>query len=116
MPAHELLADRLCDGVEVEVAHLARHLRVEHHLEQKIAELVAQAVPVLAADRVVDLVGLFDRVGRDRLEALLEVPRAAAVGIAQLRHDLEQAFHLSSYKTSSSASAGSPVAREIASA
>src|SRR5690606_17873332 len=44
-----------------------------------------------APDRVVDLVGLLDRVGRDRLEALLEVPGAATLRIAQARHDVEQA-------------------------
>ena len=114
---HELVADRAHHVGEVEATRLARHLRVEHHLEQEIAELVAQAVPVLAADRVVDLVGLLDRVGRDRLEALLEVPRAAAArGSRSSRHDLEQAFDSSSYTTSSSGSARSPVARAIASA
>src|SRR3546814_3527200 len=37
------------------------------------------------------LVGLFDGVGRDGGEALLEIPRAAARGVAQPRHDGEQA-------------------------
>ena len=41
--------------------------------------------PVLALDRVGDLVGLLDRVGRDRGEGLLDVPGAAALGIAQPR-------------------------------
>jgi hypothetical protein len=97
------------------VIRLTRHLGVEDHLEQEIAELVAQAVPVLAADRVVDLVRFFDRVGRDRLEALFEVPGTAAVAIAELGHDLEQTFDRH-HTTSSNGSARSPVARAIASA
>ena len=47
---------------------------------------------VAALDRVGDLIGFLDRVGRDRREILLAVPRAAAIGIAQPRHDGEQAL------------------------
>ena len=46
--------------------------------------------PVLALDRVGDLVGLLDRVGRDGGEGLLDVPGAAALGIAQPAHHREQ--------------------------
>ena len=41
--------------------------------------------PVLALDRVGDLVGFLDRVGGDGREGLLDVPGAAALGIAQPR-------------------------------
>ncbi len=54
------------------------HLRVEHDLELKIAELVGERVHVLARDRVGDFVGFLDRVGRDRVERLDRVPFAAA--------------------------------------
>ena len=43
-------------------------------------------------DRVGDLIGFLDRVGRDGREILLEVPRAARARRAQRRHDREQAL------------------------
>ena len=64
---------------------------MENDLEQEVAELVAQILGVAALDRIGDLVGLLDRIGGDGGEALLEVPRAAAFGVAQRRHDLDQA-------------------------
>ena len=45
---------------------------------------------IAARDRVGHLVGLFERVGRDGREVLLEIPRAAGAGRAQRRHDLDQ--------------------------
>ena len=93
MPADHLVGDRGGDRVEIEFLFLVGHLGVEHDLEQQVAELVLERRHVLALDRVRDLVGLFDGVGGDGGEALLEVPGAAAIGIAQLLHDGEQAFH-----------------------
>ncbi len=61
-----------------------------NHLEQEIAELVLQRVEIVARDRVGDLVGFLDGVGRDGREALLDVPRTAGVLVAQARHDGEQ--------------------------
>ena len=57
---------------------------------QQIAELIAKRCVVAPVDRVGDFVGFLDRVRRDRVEILLEVPRAAALRIAELRHDEEQ--------------------------
>ena len=68
------------------------HAGVEHDLEQEIAELVLELLEIAARDRVGHLVGFLDRVGRNGGEALLEVPRAAALGIAQARHDREEAL------------------------
>ena len=75
---------------EVEALLLGRHLRVVNDLEQEVAELVLQIVEIVARDRVGDLVGFLDRVGRDRREALLHVPRTACLRIAQPRHDAQQ--------------------------
>ena len=50
------------------------HSGVEHDLELQIAELVGQRVHVAAVDRVGDLIGFLDRVGRDRLEASARCP------------------------------------------
>ena len=74
-----LSAMRARHAVEVERRRLVGHLGVVDDLEQQVAELALEPVPVLARDRVGDLVGLLDRVGGDRGEGLLDVPRAAAL-------------------------------------
>jgi hypothetical protein len=94
VPADQLVADAFDHPGEVEVTGLARHLGVVDHLEQQIAELLAQVVHVAAGDGVVDLVRLLDGVGGNRLEALLEIPGTAAIGIAQPRHDVEERRHI----------------------
>ncbi len=53
---------------------------MEDDLEQEIAELVLEIVHVAARDRLGDLVGLFDGVGRDRGEVLLDIPGAPVSG------------------------------------
>ncbi len=90
MTADQLLGDRLHHVAERERALLLGHAGVEHDLQQQVAQFVLQVVEVAAADRVGHLVGFLDGVGRDGREILLEVPRAAAAGRAQRRHDLDQ--------------------------
>ena len=90
MAAQELLGDRLDHVAEIERALLLRHAGMEHDLEQEVAEFFAQIVEVAARDGVGDLVGFFERVGRDGREILLQVPRAAGAGRAQRRHDLDE--------------------------
>ncbi len=68
------------------------HPGVEHDLELQIAELVDQRVHVAAMDCVGDLIGFFDRVGRDRFERLHAVPFAAGVAVAQPLHDIVEAI------------------------
>ena len=91
MAAHHLVADRSDDVGEGERALLLRHARMEHHLQQQVAQLVLQVAQVAAVDRIGDLVGLFDRVRRDAGEVLFDIPGATALRIAQARHDGEQA-------------------------
>ena len=69
---------------------LLGHARVECHLEQKVAQLVLEIVQVTARDGVSHLVGFLQRIGRNALEILLQIPRATAAGRAQRRHDLDQ--------------------------
>src|SRR5690606_5483234 len=90
MTPHHLFADAARDVREPERPCLLRETRMEDDLEQQVAELVLELCDVAPLDRVRDLVRLLDRIRRDRLERLLEVPRAAALGVAQRRHDLEQ--------------------------
>ena len=46
----------------------SRHLGMEHHLQQQVAEFVAQVGQISALDRIRDLVGFLDRVGGDGRE------------------------------------------------
>jgi len=62
---------------EFEGALFLRHPGVEHDLEQEVAELVAQIVEIAAGDGVGHFVGLFQRIGRNGREILLQIPRAA---------------------------------------
>ena len=78
--ADHLGRDRRDDIAESEQPAFLGHARVEHDLEQQIAELVLQRRPVLVLDRARDLIGFLDRVGRDGREILLDVPRTARFG------------------------------------
>ena len=89
--ADHLFGDRLHHVAEGELALLLRHPGVVDHLQQKVAEFVAQVIQVATRDCVGNLIGLLDRVGSDGREILLDVPRTAGLGIAQGCHDLDQA-------------------------
>jgi len=87
---HQLGLDGRRDLIEGERARLLGEARVEDDLKQQVAELIAQALEIAARDGIGHLVGLLDRVGRDRREGLPEVPRAAGPRVAQARHDREE--------------------------
>ena len=87
--ADHFVADALDHIVEGEAACFAGHLGVEDDLQQQVAEFFFQVGHVVMGDGVGDFVGFLDGVGGDGGEGLLEVPRAAAVGVAQAGHDLE---------------------------
>ena len=88
--AEHLLVDGGDNIGEIEELFLLRHARMEHDLEEKVAQLVLQLRPVLVLDRAGDFVSFLNGIGRDAGKILLKVPRAAAVGIAQAAHDVEQ--------------------------
>ena len=67
--------------------------RVEHDLEQQVAELVAYVVRVASRDRVGDLVCFLDRVRRDRLERLRAIPLAAMLRVPEASHDRHQSLN-----------------------
>ena len=90
MPSHHLGDDRLQHVIERERAFLGGKLRVIDALQKQIAKFLAQVSPVAARDCVLHLIGLLDGVGRDRLEALLQIPRAARARRAQGLHDGKQ--------------------------
>ena len=79
MARGELVGDGVGDAGEVEPATLATHLRVEHHLEQQVAELGLERLRLAARDGLRHFVGFLDGVRRDAREILLAIPGAAAL-------------------------------------
>jgi hypothetical protein len=75
---------------------LLGHARMEHDLQQQVAQLVSQFAHVAVLDRVGDLVRLLDGVGRDGGEVLFTVPGTAAIRVAELRHDGEEVVDVAS--------------------
>ena len=67
------------DVVERELAGLLGDHGVDHHLEQQVAELVAQRGRVARLDRLDDLLGLLAHVGDQRGVGLLALPGALAL-------------------------------------
>lgn len=61
----QLVADGGADIVKVKASLFLRHLRIEHHLEQQIAQLTAQIVKIFPLDSIEDLVGLLKGVRGD---------------------------------------------------
>ena len=92
MTAEHLVGNAGNDVREIEVSSLVGHLGMEHDLKQKIAQFVPEAGHVAVIDGLGDLVGLFDGVRRDGREILFYIPRTAAVGVAELRHDVEKSL------------------------
>ena len=90
VPADQFRGDGFDHVAEIEGALLLGHTGVVSDLEQEIAQLVLEVVQIAARDGVGHLIGFLQRIGRDGLEGLLQVPGAAAAGRAQRRHDLEQ--------------------------
>ena len=66
--------------------------RMEHDLEQQIAQFILERRNVGAGNGVRNLIGFLDRVRSDRLKGLRGIPVAAALRIAQPRHDREETF------------------------
>ncbi len=72
--------------VNRELPCLGGHLRIEKHLQQQVAELLAKVRGVLPLNGVQHFVGFFKGVLADRQRRLLAIPRAA-VRPAQTGHD-----------------------------
>src|SRR6266508_351038 len=83
VPADQLLGDGARDPVDVELPGVLGDLGVEHHLQEQVAQLLAQVVGTgraraLLLDRVEDLVDLLHQVAGEARVGLLGVPGAAA--------------------------------------
>ena len=86
MPPDHLRGDGINHVAEAEASVFLSHAGVIDDLQQEIAELVLEPVEIVPCDRVGDLVSFLDGVWRDRREALLAIPRATRVRVAQPRH------------------------------
>ncbi len=91
MATDHFSGDRLDDVAESKRAFLFGHTGVKDHLQQQIAEFVAEVGEVVARDGVGHLIGFLDRVGRNGRKGLLEVPRTTADRCAQGSHDFDEA-------------------------
>ncbi len=87
MAAFHLVADGVHYIAEVELSGFFGNTTVEHDLQQQVAQFVFQIVDVITRDRVGDFIRFFDRVWRDRREALRAVPFATVHRVAQAGHD-----------------------------
>ena len=81
------------DVVYVELAGVGGYLRVEKHLLEHVAELLAEVRDVVCLNGVNGLVCLLDHVLGDGAMRLLAVPRAA-VGLAQAPDGANEPVHL----------------------
>ena len=90
MPADQLGSNGLHDVRKIERALLLRHASMENDLQKQIAQLVLQISQIVARDRIGNFIGFLERIGRNRAEVLLEVPRTSGARRAQRRHDFDQ--------------------------
>src|SRR6267143_5532143 len=94
MTAYQLPCDRLDHVAEGKGVLLFRHAGVIDDLQQEIAQFFTKVIEIAARDRVGYLIGLLDRVGRDRRKVMFEIPRTARYRRAQRRHDFDKAGNI----------------------
>ena len=92
MPRDHLVGHSAHDVLKVKMPRLLRHLRMEHGLKQQIAQFTFELLPGAPVDGVGNFIGFLDRVGGDRGEILLNIPRAPCLRITQTAHDFKQPF------------------------
>ena len=68
------------------------HRRVIDRLQQQIAQFPLKLAPITPGDGIGDFISLFNGIGGDAVEILLDIPGAARLGVAQAAHDFEQPF------------------------
>ena len=93
VPAHELLVEAVGHVLDGELAGVGGYLRVEKHLLEHVAELLAEVRDVVCLDGVNGLVCLLNHVLGDGAVGLLAVP-GAAVGLAQAPDGANEPVHL----------------------
>ena len=78
MTEDELSAFRVGNVVDGHAAAVSLDIRVEQHLQQHIAQLLAEHGRVVAVERFAGLIGFLEEIPADGQVRLRRVPRAAA--------------------------------------
>ena len=94
VPAYHLLGDGLYHVIQSEPSLALRDLAVHDDLQEHVAQLFAQILPVLAVDGLQDLVRLIDQAVLQGSVRLRAVPGTALVRIAEDVDDLAQLVHV----------------------
>ena len=87
---YHLVTQHLNHFIEIEQPLLSRHLRMENHLQQQVAQLFLQFRIVPLGNRLGHFEGFFNGIRRNGIEVLLDIPRAAGFRVAQAGHDGEE--------------------------
>ena len=86
MTVDQLVAEGIGHISEIECALFLAQFRIEHHVQQQVAQLLFDALHIMIGDGVGQLVGLLDGVAPQRIEGLLAVPGTlAAQGVHHLQ-------------------------------
>ena len=91
MPVDQFVGEAIKHVINRKLALVACHLGVEQDLQQQVAKLAGQLLPVAIVDRLQNLICFLDRLWFDGVEGLLAVPRAA-VRTAKTGHDCDRAL------------------------
>src|SRR5690554_6536708 len=75
---------------EIKALFFTPQLAVKNHLKKQIAQLFFEVNKILLLDRVDHFVGFLECRGRDTGVILLDIPRAAALGITQASHYIKK--------------------------
>src|SRR3546814_15750693 len=76
--ADHFFGDAVDDVLQGEMASLFRHAAMEGHLQQQVAQFVAQRRHIVALYGLGNLIGFLNRIGRAAREVLFGVPGTAA--------------------------------------
>ncbi len=93
MPVLELVGDASGHCIEIVATLFGRELRMEHDLEQQIAEFIAQRRVGSGFDRTHYLVGFLERIAGQRAGVLRQIPGTASRRITQPPHHRQQTHH-----------------------
>ena len=87
--AHEV-ADAIRHGDDAHLAEELGDLRMQHHLQQQVAQLFFEVAVIAVADRISYLMGFLEHVGHQGGVGLPQIPGTAALRVAQLGHHSDQ--------------------------
>ena len=87
MTVDQFVAQGIGHVSEIERPLFLAQLRIEHHVQEQVAQLLLDALHIVIGDGVGQFVGLLNGVAAQRIESLLAVPGTFA---AQRVHHLQK--------------------------